>query len=105
MRGCPITPCNFERIAAARTGGLWFCAGSCLCKYCEDGSLAQTSVMPAEASDKGPTVLCEDQSGRVWIGTREAGLFCYDGTDFTAVPVWPQTILSLKEDRELRPYL
>ncbi|MEI7900531.1 MAG: two-component regulator propeller domain-containing protein, partial [bacterium] len=42
----------------------------------------------------------EDRAGRLLIGTSEAGLFSFDGTNFTTVATSHQTILSLKEDRE-----
>lgn len=96
----PLQQLLSERIAGARSGGLWTCKGNQLFRYAEGGSVLQAGVLPEAVANKGTTVLCEDRDHRLWIGTREAGLFSFDREGFTAVPTRPRTILSIKEDRE-----
>ena len=88
------------RITAARGGGIWGYSRVGLYKFREGGSLVKVVTTPPELATASPTVFLEDRTGRLLIGTSEAGLFCYDGTDFTTLPTAHQTILSLKEDRE-----
>ena len=89
-----------QRVTGARLGGIWFCTGKQLSKYAEGGLPVKLGELPSNRSDVNPTVLYEDRAGRLWIGTREAGLFCYDGGGFTAVATSHHEILSLKEDQE-----
>ena len=96
----PLQQMLSERIAGARSGGLWTCNGKQLFRYAEGGPVGQAGVLPEAGANKGPTVLCEDRDNRLWIGTREAGLFTFGHEGFTAVPTRPRTILSIKEDRE-----
>ena len=89
-----------QRITPARSGGIWVCTGPQLYHYREGQPLRKVGELPSLRPNVNPTVLYEDRSGRLWIGTREAGLFSYDGTGFTHVITSHQEILSLKEDRE-----
>lgn len=96
----PLQQLLSERIAGARSGGLWTCKENQLFRYAKGGPVVLAGVLPEAAANKGPTVLCEDQNNRLWIGTREAGLFSFGSEGFTAVPTRPRTILCIKEDRE-----
>lgn len=55
--------------------------------------------------DPGPvnparTLMLEDSSRAIWIGTTDGGLFRYDGSKFENISVSHQEVLSLLEDRE-----
>lgn len=93
---------NGQRITAAHAGGLWFCTKNQIFKYTEGSAPVKVGELPSNPQLIGinPTVLYEDRAGRLWIGTREAGLFSYDGQSLTAVNTSHQEILSIKEDRE-----
>ena len=81
-------------------GGGWVSSATHIAKYTETGSIVEEHDLPMESSDAGPTAIHEDRMGRVWIGTRLAGLFCYADTGLTKVPTGHQTILSVSEDRD-----
>ena len=88
-----------QRITAASSGGIWICTGLQLFKFTE-GEPLKIGELPAPLPNVNPTVLHEDREGRLWIGTREAGLFVYTGAGFRRVVTSHHEILSLKEDRE-----
>jgi signal transduction histidine kinase/ligand-binding sensor domain-containing protein len=88
-----------QRISAARSGGIWACMGRTLFQFTEGGQVQVLGTLP-EKSDVNPTVLLEDHAGAVWIGTRNAGLFRYQGSRFVRVLASPGEIASLQEDRE-----
>ena len=96
----PLAQSGVQRITAARGGGIWGYAHNSIWKFREDSAPVMVGTPPPALASASPTVLHEDHTGRLLIGTSEAGLFCYDGTDFTTLPTAHQTILSLKEDRE-----
>jgi signal transduction histidine kinase/streptogramin lyase len=89
-----------ERLCASRTGGVWLCDGRQIYKYTEPGGFSEKRALPHEGGAVEPTVLCEDRAGRLWIGTRLTGLFCYDGTNISKVDIAQQTIICVKEDQE-----
>jgi signal transduction histidine kinase/ligand-binding sensor domain-containing protein len=97
------TPAVPVRLAAARAGGLWICAGLQLFKYsavADEKPLEVGTLQPDQPSTE-PTVLLEDRHGAVWIGTSSSGLFRYDASDgLSSVPTSHGAILSLFEDRE-----
>jgi ligand-binding sensor domain-containing protein/signal transduction histidine kinase len=96
----PLVNLRGQRITGARSGGIWVCTGKQLYKYTEGGSPLKVGDLPARGRDVNPTVLYEGRGGRLWIGTREAGLFSYDGAGFATVITSHQEILSVMEDRE-----
>jgi signal transduction histidine kinase/ligand-binding sensor domain-containing protein len=61
------------RLTDRRAGGLWIAAGSELARV-EAGAYHRVATCPAG----GATSLCEDETGRLWIGTSRAGLFHLD---------------------------
>lgn len=89
-----------QRIIGCRTGGIWICTGRQLYKCQEGAPPVSIGELPDPGRDVNPTVLYEDRSGALWIGTREAGLFRFDGKTFETVITSHQEILSLMEDRD-----
>jgi ligand-binding sensor domain-containing protein/signal transduction histidine kinase len=87
------------RIAAARTGGLWICAGRQLFRYRRGSSAEPCGEIVAGATTE-PTALLEDRNGGVWIGTSDNGLFHFDGKNFESVAISRGAISTLLEDRE-----
>ena len=89
-----------QRIAAARSGGLWACEGVKVFRCQDDGRAEPCGVLPTDLPNVTPTVLFEDRAGALWIGTRTAGLFRYDGKGFLRVNTSHHEIRSVGEDRE-----
>ncbi len=89
-----------QRIVPCRAGGIWVCTGKQLYKYSEGAPPVRVGELPARGKEVNPTVLFEDRAGQLWIGTREAGLFRYDGKGFETVITSHHEILSILEDRE-----
>jgi signal transduction histidine kinase/ligand-binding sensor domain-containing protein len=88
------------QLGQARRGGVWACAGSRLMRYHQNGNAAPCGLLPTRRSGVEPTVVFEDGTGAVWVGTSADGLFRYDGTNFTQVGTSHEGILSLGEDDE-----
>jgi signal transduction histidine kinase/streptogramin lyase len=92
------------RIAAARSGGIWICAGQQILKFDEGVETVELGkIIPDEADGRSsfdPSVLLEDRDGAVWVGTVSAGLFHCDSNAVTRVEVSNPAILSLASDRE-----
>lgn len=88
------------RLAVSHSGGVWICSGFRLLKYREDGRLEDLGAFDPKRTGTQPSVLLEDRSGAVWIGTTFGGLFRFDGSQFESVPTTHPEILSLLEDTE-----
>jgi ligand-binding sensor domain-containing protein len=92
------------RIAPARAGGIWICAGQRIFKFDEGVKPVELGeIIPNEAtalSSLEPTVLLEDREGAVWVGTLSAGLYRCDSNSVIRVEVSNSAILSLAGDRE-----
>lgn len=88
------------RLAAARNGGLWILGGLQLNKFDGEKNLAPVVTLKSSATGVSPSVVLEDHSGAVWIGTMAGGLFRVDETNATPVATSYPDILSLAEDRE-----
>ena len=89
------------KLAKAHSGGIWICVKSRLFRYIEESKLEERGKLPlVEGSFSNPTVLYEDHSGVLWIGTTASGLFRYDGLSFTQIKTSHLEILCLMEDRE-----
>ena len=92
------------RIAAARSGGIWVCAGQQILKFDEGVETFKLGeIIPDETGSHSsfePSVLFEDRDGAVWVGTVSAGLFHCDSNAVARVEVSNPAILSLTEDRE-----
>jgi len=92
------------RIAAARSGGIWICAGQQVLKFDEGVETVQLAeIIPDETGGRAnfePSVLLEDREGAVWVGTTSSGLYRCDSNSVVRVEVSNPSILSLTEDRE-----
>ncbi len=92
------------RIAAARSGGIWVCAGQQILKFDVGVETVELGkIIPPEGRERSgfaPSVLLEDRTGAVWVGTVSAGLFRCDSNAVVSVDVSNPAILSLTEDRE-----
>lgn len=93
-------PERVVQIAPAKSGGIWVCSGSQLFKYKKGESLVKLGGFPPGSQSIEPSVLLEDRSGALWIGTTTAGLFRYDGTRIFRIETSHQSVVSLTEDRE-----
>jgi signal transduction histidine kinase/ligand-binding sensor domain-containing protein len=88
------------RLAPSSHGGIWACSGQELL-YCQVESVSKSmGEFHTDRASVEPTVLLEDHTGAVWIGTSYGGLFRYDGSRFEQVETSHPQILSLTEDRE-----
>lgn len=88
------------RLAAARTGGVWICSRLDLLHYAEGGTAREIGRVPATNHEALPTVLLEDRSGAIWIGTTISGLFRWADGQFENVPISHRQVVNLMEDRE-----
>jgi signal transduction histidine kinase/ligand-binding sensor domain-containing protein len=88
------------RIGPARDAGIWICASSQVMKYDKgEEPIALGSIENVRAGAE-PTVVFEDRSGALWIGTSTSGLYHWAGGGFELVGTAHSEILSLAEDRE-----
>ena len=88
------------RLAPARAGGTWICAGLRLLRCAENGDVTDCGELRPQRPGTQPTVLLEDHSGGVWIGTYYSGLSRYDGAGFESIATTHPDVLSLAEDQE-----
>jgi signal transduction histidine kinase/ligand-binding sensor domain-containing protein len=99
-RFCRLGTCDFQRICKASSGGVNLSSDTKLSRFTVAEGFSEHVALPAGLLKAGMTSLLEDRAGRVWIGTRLAGLYCYDGKSIEKVETSHQTILCLSEDRE-----
>ncbi len=88
------------RIAGARDGGLWICAGKRLMKSIGGKEPVPLGEVPTERLGVDPSVLFEDRTGGLWIGTTAGGLFHWDGKKIEAADTSHSDVTSITEDRE-----
>lgn len=87
-------------LARSRSGGMWTSRGGKLLKYDDDGRRLE-SIAPDWFRDVSQiNALLEDESGALWIGTLDSGLFRYQDGAFQRVPTSFNDIYCLKEDGE-----
>jgi ligand-binding sensor domain-containing protein len=91
---------NVKFICATRDGGVRLGSETTFARYTEAGGFVEQIQLEKEMTQAGVTVLFADRSGRIWVGTRLAGLFCYEGTRSVKVDTSQQPILCMKEDQE-----
>ena len=84
----------------ARSGGVWIGAGRRLLKYSGEGEPQDLGELAASRVNVEVTALYEDRRGRLWVGTKGAGLLLYNGAAFDEVALENREILCLAEDRE-----
>ena len=88
------------RIHAAKSGGLWLCAGGHLLHWTEGSEPEKRTVLPSGFSGADVRALLEDHAGAVWVGTVGTGLWRWDGVDWVRVHTSHAEITCLAEDRE-----
>jgi signal transduction histidine kinase/ligand-binding sensor domain-containing protein len=91
-------PC--DALHGAKSGGVWIAAGRRLLKYTGEGEPQVLGEFAAGRVNAEATVLYEDREGRLWMGTKGAGLLLYDGAEFHEVAQVNREILCLTEDQE-----
>ena len=87
-------------IAAARSGGVWICAGTQVFHYEEGGELRKVCELPTSTHKAKPTIAFEDHGGALWVGTSDAGLFRFEGSVVESVNTSHRDISSIAEDVE-----
>jgi signal transduction histidine kinase/ligand-binding sensor domain-containing protein len=85
------------RIAAARGGGMWISSGANVWRYDEEEGLQLMTELPEGIS---ASVMLEDHTGALWIGTDAGGLFRLDKTKLESMPTSHGQIECLAEGRE-----
>jgi signal transduction histidine kinase/ligand-binding sensor domain-containing protein len=85
-----------SRMAPSHNGGMWGVRLNELVRYHSDGMREDV----ANVGDTVLSVLYEDHSGDLWIGTRNSGLFRFRSGSFVRVPTSHPNISSIMEDRE-----
>lgn len=96
----PLRELPARIITGCRTGGIWGYNDGQLWRYIEGGDPVKLGVLPANTPSVTPTAFHEDTDGYLWLGTREAGLFCFDHAGVATSTMSQQTIFFLMEDRE-----
>ena len=89
-----------SRITGSREGGLWIVSGKHLFQTDGTNKPVLLGELPMDRPGVLPSVLFEDRSGGVWIGTTAGGLFHWDGVKIEAAETSHSDITSLAEDRE-----
>ena len=69
-----------SRITEDKKGNLWF-GGDGLCRY--DGKSFTCFTTKDGLINHAVWAIFEDKIGNLWVGTRETGLYLYDGKHFT----------------------
>jgi len=87
-------------LETSRSKGVWIASGKQLFKCDTNGELRDCGSFYPEDSHAGSTVVLEDHTGAVWIGTSSGGLFRYSESGFEKIETSHLDILSLAEDRE-----
>ncbi len=100
FRSLLTLPSSNMRIAPARGGGVWICAGMRVYKFQEGVKYTEIGQIVPERAGATPTALMEDDSGALWIGTSTSGLYRYENGNFENVKTSHLEIQSLTEDRE-----
>lgn len=95
-----VLPERVVRLAAARDGGLWVGAGKRLLKSSGGQEPVPFGELPSERTGVETSVLFEDRSGELWIGTTAGGLFHWSDGQMLAAETSHSDITSITEDRE-----
>ena len=88
------------RLCADHTNGVWIAAGSQLCRCDAQGNVQKLGALPSDSPSVTASVILEDHTGAVWIGTDNAGLFRYHDGNFQKIETSHPAIVCLAEDRE-----
>jgi signal transduction histidine kinase/ligand-binding sensor domain-containing protein len=87
---------GWPRLAPSRDGGMWATAGPLLMHYHADGK----REIIADIGGLAVSILYEDRSGNLWIGTINHGLLRFHEGSFVRVTTSHSHIYSITEDRE-----
>jgi len=71
---------SIMRIIEDKNGNLWFGGGGGICRY--DGKSFTCFTTKDGLINHGIWEILEDKTGNLWVGTRETGLYLYDGKTF-----------------------
>ena len=90
------------RIALARQGGVWVCAGLKLFHYQAGGELKAVTELKLEPglTEVAVTALYEDKARGLWLGTSSGGLFRFDSQGLQSVGTSHPNIINISEDSE-----
>ncbi len=88
------------QILGGRDGSLWLCASSQLFNARSNHPPVPVARFDDTATRVKPSVLFEDSSRRLWIGTAANGLFMLDGTNLLKIDTSQDNIRCVTEDRE-----
>lgn len=91
-------PCG--ALHGARSGGVWIGAGQRLLKCSSEGELQDFGGLAAGRAGVESTAIYEDHVGRLWVGTKGAGLLLWNSGGFDEVALANREVLCLAEDRE-----
>ena len=91
---------GLQCLAAASGGGVWVGAGARVLKFEEGQGEQLLGELPAQRPNVNVSVIFEDRSGRLWVGSSGQGLFRREAGGFVPAPVSRGEILSLADDRE-----
>lgn len=87
-------------LASSQSGGIWVASGKELLKCDSAGQVQDYGAFSPLDIHAGTTVVMEDHTGAVWIGTSSGGLFRHTDAGFEKIDTSHPDILSLAEDRE-----
>ncbi len=87
-------------LVGSRAGGVWLGQGTHVLKYTGEGEPLDLGELAANRPAAQPSVLFEDRTGGLWVGTVTEGLFRFDGPGFTWLDLSRHEILSVTDDRE-----
>lgn len=87
-------------ICPSREGGIWIADPDGLRTYREENGAGAEHAFPSGTRVRDISVVFEDHSGHVWIGNFGGGLYCWDGSEMSAVQTPTDDIFAITEDRE-----
>ncbi len=88
------------QILGARNGDLWLATSSQLLKITSNAPPVVVAKFDSEANRLKPSVLFEDFTGRLWIGTASDGLFLMDHMNLFKIETSQNKIRTIIRDRE-----
>ena len=88
------------QILGSRNGDLWFCTSSQLLKSTSNAVPVAVADFEGSSNRVRPSVMFEDFSGRLWVGTASDGLFQLDHTNLFKIETSQNKIRTIFRDRE-----
>jgi signal transduction histidine kinase/ligand-binding sensor domain-containing protein len=87
-------------MVGAHSGGVWVFSGKELWRYSAADHLEGVTSLPDELADANQNAFYEDTHGVLWIGSKDSGLFHFDGDSFSVVSSGFLNIMSVDEDKD-----